>query len=364
MINFIQDWYRRNFADPQAMLLAVFMAVTFSVILVMGDMLAPFLAAIIIAYLLEGPVQYLQKASGSRSIAVVVVFLLFMAVLLFLVLGLIPLLYRQVAEFFQELPNLINDGRTTLLTLPESYPAFVSVEHVEELMTMMRRSIAAFGENVLSVSLASIPTLITALVYLIVGPLLLFFFLKDKALILGWARDFLPHDRRLLLKVWREMDDQIGNYVRGKINEILIVGVVTYVIFALMGLSYAALLAVLVGVSVIIPYIGAVAVTFPVAFAGYGQWGWGPDFAWFMVAYAVIQGLDGNLLVPLLFSEAVNLHPVAIILAVLVFGGFWGFWGVFFAIPLATLVKALLNAWPKTPGEAPVQLPEMRQQAR
>ncbi|MGH8511278.1 MAG: AI-2E family transporter, partial [Gammaproteobacteria bacterium] len=70
MINFIQDWYRRNFSDPQAALLAVFMAVTFSVILVMGDMLAPFLAAIIIAYLLEGPVQYLQKAWGSRMIAV------------------------------------------------------------------------------------------------------------------------------------------------------------------------------------------------------------------------------------------------------------------------------------------------------
>ena len=72
-----------------------------------------------------------------------------------------------------------------------------------------------------------------------------------------------------------------------------------------------------------------------------------PDFAWLMVTYLVIQALDGNLLVPLLFSEAVNLHPVAIIIAVLVFGGLWGFWGVFFAIPLATLVKAVLNAWPK-----------------
>jgi putative permease len=58
--------------------------------------------------------------------------------------------------------------------------------------------------------------------------------------------------------------------------------------------------------------------------------------------------------VPLLFSEAVNLHPVAIILAVLFFGGIWGMWGVFFAIPLATLVKAVINAWPRpiepTPG--------------
>ena len=66
-----------------------------------------------------------------------------------------------------------------------------------------------------------------------------------------------------------------------------------------------------------------------------------------MIAYAVIQALDGNLLVPLLFSEVVNLHPVAIILAILFFGGLWGFWGIFFAIPLATFVKAVLNAWPR-----------------
>jgi len=68
-----------------------------------------------------------------------------------------------------------------------------------------------------------------------------------------------------------------------------------------------------------------------------------------MGIYVTIHVLDGNILVPILFSEAVNLHPVAIIVAVLVFGGIWGFWGIFFAIPLATLVKALLNAWPRAP---------------
>ena len=71
-----------------------------------------------------------------------------------------------------------------------------------------------------------------------------------------------------------------------------------------------------------------------------------------MLAYTIIQALDGNVLVPLLFSEAVNLHPVAIILAVLVFGGLWGFWGVFFSIPLATLVKGILYAWPIAVQEA------------
>jgi putative permease len=107
------------------------------------------------------------------------------------------------------------------------------------------------------------------------------------------------------------------------------------------------LLGALVGLSVIIPYIGAVVVTIPVAVIAYFQWGWSADFAYLMVAYAIIQAIDGNVIVPLLFSEVVDLHPIAIIVAVLVFGGLWGFWGVFFAIPLATLVQATLNARPR-----------------
>jgi putative permease len=107
------------------------------------------------------------------------------------------------------------------------------------------------------------------------------------------------------------------------------------------------LLAVIVGLSVIIPYVGAAAATLPIALIAYFQWGFSYDFLYVMAAYAVVQFLDGNLLVPLLFSEIVNLHPIAIITAVLVFGSIWGIWGVFFAIPLATLVQAVLNAWPK-----------------
>jgi putative permease len=178
-----------------------------------------------------------------------------------------------------------------------------------------------------------------------------FFFLKDKERIIGWIIAYLPRDRELTTQVWREVNIQIGNYVRGKIWEILIVGVVSYVTFALMGLQYAVLLATLVGLSVIIPYIGAAAVTVPIAAIAYFQWGWSADFWYVLVAYGVIQALDANVLVPLLFSEVVDLHPVAIILAVLVFGGIWGFWGIFFAIPLATLVQAVLISWPRKPHE-------------
>ena len=91
---------------------------------------------------------------------------------------------------------------------------------------------------------------------------------------------------------------QIGNYVRGKFIEIVIVWIVTYVTFALMGLQFSMLLGVLVGLSVVIPYVGAVTVTFPVAVIAYFQWGFTSDFAYIMIAYAIIQALDGNVLVP------------------------------------------------------------------
>ncbi len=140
--------------------------------------------------------------------------------------------------------------------------------------------------------------------------------------------------------------------IRGKFWEILIIWAASLVAFQLLGLNYAMLLALLVGLSVIIPFIGASVVTIPVLLVGWFQWGWSGEFAWMAAVYFIIQALDGNVLVPLLFSEVVNLHPVAIIVSILVFGGLWGFWGVFFAIPLATLVQAILTAWPRSNGES------------
>jgi putative permease len=194
--------------------------------------------------------------------------------------------------------------------------------------------------------LSSIPSVLATIVYVILIPLMVFFFLKDREQLINWFAGHLPQKRPLLNSIWRELNQQFANYARGKGIEVVIVGAATYLVFAIFSLNYAALLGLLVGLSVIVPYIGATLVTIPVLVVAYFQFGVTPDFYWVFGAYAVIQILDGNVLVPLLFSEAVDLHPVAIVIAVLFFGGLWGVWGVFFAIPLATLVNAILSAWP------------------
>ena len=346
MFEFINSWYRRYFTDPQAALLVVLLGISIVVLLTMGKMLAPLLAALVISYLLEGSVIKLQRKLFSRFWAVNLVYLLFITFMFFILFGLLPLLSKQLSQFFQEVPDMISNGQALLLQLPREYPEFISPDYISQLIITIRQGFSDLGGNVLSFSVASIPAIITVIVYLVLVPLMIFFFLKDKHLIINWMGRFLPKERQLIKEIWSEMDAQIGNYVRGKFNEIIIVGSASYITFVLFDLNYAPLLGLIVGLSVLIPYIGAAVVTLPITLVAYFQWGVTPDFVWLLITYGVIQFLDGNVLVPILFSEAVNLHPVAIIVAILVFGGLWGFLGVFFAIPLATLVKALINVWP------------------
>jgi putative permease len=340
-------WLRRQLADPQVVALALIVLLLALSVWMFGQMLAPLLASLVIAYLLNSIATRLRRRGVPHLAAVLLVFTLFLAVLLVCFFWLLPLLTRQMAQLFQQVPYMVAEVQQALLRLPERYPAIVSEQQIREVFAGFNSELIRFGQRLLSFSVASLMTLITILIYLILVPILVFFLLKDRELLISWMAGFLPKDRHLTLEVWVEVDRQIGNYVQGKLVEILIVGTVTWIAFRFLGLQYAVLLAALTGLSVVIPYVGATVVTLPVALVAYFQFGLTPPFYYVLIAYAAIQFLDGNVLVPVLFSEVVNLHPVAIIAAILLFGGLWGFWGVFFAIPLATVIQAILQAWPK-----------------
>ena len=347
MFQVLRNWYNRNFSDPQVVILALVLFIGAVLVLLFGRMLAPVLTALILAYLLEGLIVRLEHWRVPRIAGVVLVFIGFLAGLIVLLFGLVPLLSRQLSQLIQQIPTWISQGQELVLRLPELYPQLVTEAQARQLVDRIGADLAGLGQELLAISLSSALGLVSLVVFLVLVPILVFFFLKDKSQLLHWASSYLPEDRGLVSSVWQEVDRQIGNYVRGKAVEILIVGAVTWFTFSFLGLQYASLLATLTGLSVVIPFIGAAVITLPVALVAFFQFGWGAEFFWVLVAYGGIQALDGNVLVPLLFSEVVDLHPVAIIVAVLFFGGLWGFWGIFFAIPLATLVNAVLRAWPK-----------------
>jgi putative permease len=347
------EWFRRRFSDPQILLLTLLLAGGILVLYLFGPALKPFVASVVIAYLLEGFVRPLERHHVPRLLAVSLIFILFLLVVLFLLFSLLPLITDQIQRLVRDLPNIVGQVQDLIRTLPERYPGFIEPSYVDSLIASLGNRLQQWGGQLVSLSISYIPGLATLLVYVVLVPFLILFMLKDKTQILEWLRSFLPPHQQLAVQVWQDVDRQIGNFIRGKMWEIIIVGVVTYITFRLLGFNYSALLGLLTGFSVLIPYVGAAVVTIPVALLGLVQWGPEWELAYLVIAYMIIQGLDGNVLVPLIFSEAVKLHPVAIILAILIFGSIWGFWGVFFAIPLATVVKSILDAVPRLRASEP-----------
>lgn len=345
MIEIIKNWYKKYGTDPQVVILFVFLLAGFVLVATIGKMLAPVIAAIVIAYILEGLISGLERFRVTRNIALVAVFSLFVAALLSFFIFLLPMLSKQFVTMLQELPMLLANGQKQLMQLPGRYPEIISQQQVSQFVNFLKTEITLLGQYILSISLASVRGIITLVVYLVLVPLLVFFFLKDKQGIIEWFKRLLPANTGLASEVWQDVNRQIANYMRGKIWEIAIVWTASYLLFTFLGLKFTALISLAVGLSVIAPYIGATVMFFPVALVAFFQWGFSPEFTWLVVSYLVLQALDGNLLAPLLLSGVVNLHPVATIVALLIFGGIWGAWGLFFAIPLATLVHSVLKTW-------------------
>ncbi|MBO2582316.1 AI-2E family transporter [Shewanella algae] len=353
MFSYLSRWYQARFSDPQALTLLFILLGIALTIYFGGGLLMPLLVALVLAFLLEWPVAQMARVGISRTAAASLVLILFIGLMILLSFGLIPSIWRQGAALLTDLPTMLDKGIILLQEQAQQYPQFISTDQLDTMVSELKKLLDT--QHLLDIAkqlLGYSASLLVLMVYAILVPLLVFFFLKDKDELIRGSKRFFPSNRDLARKVWFEMNQQIFNYIRGKVIEIVIVGVVSYVFFALMDLRYAALLGVLTGLSVLIPYVGATLVTLPIALVAFFQWGVSPEFGYLMLGYGIIQALDGNLLVPLLFSDAVDLHPVIIIAAVLVFGGLWGVWGVFFAIPLASLVKAVLNAWPNAEADA------------
>ena len=340
----IRSWLSRYISDPQILFLLVTMITATLVIILAGSILMPVIAALILAYVLDGPVARLEKMGLPRLFGAWIMLLGYIFFVALLIAVLIPLLYGQTIQLLQQLPSMINKIQQWMMALPERYPTLISQSEIEMWMKDMSSSLLQVRQQILSRSVSLGVSLFSMVVYIFLVPVLLFFLLKDKKHIIAWCRVYLPDNHSLTIRVMEEVDIQVANYVRGKAVEIIIVASVSLVTFALLDLNYSLLLAAMVGLSVLIPFVGAFVITLPVALVALSQWGFGWDFILVVGIYTIIQILDGNILVPIVFSETMNLHPVAIIIAVLFFSGIWGFWGLFFSIPLATVVQSVLKA--------------------
>jgi len=345
MLEKINQWLLRVFAHKDVnklIFLAVFLIVA---VAVFGGELSPILVGVLIAYVLESVVQKTMRLTPlPRTPAVSIVVCGSVLGSIFF-LYFLPRFFLQLRELSNRLPEAVNATETAIKKINDFLPADIALD--KAIVAEKTQDIAnTMGQYLLNNTLAFAGNILSLIIYAILLPLLIFFLLKDKENILAYFKRFVK-PTPVLKELWLEMDSQFGSYLRGKCVEALIVGVLSWAVFLMFGMNYGFALGVMVGLSVFVPFVGAVVVTFPVVLFAYLQFGWSGDFAWIVGLYFVIQLLDGQVLVPLLFSEAVQIHVVALFVAIIFFGNLWGVLGVFFAIPLASLVKSVINVLEK-----------------
>jgi putative permease len=348
MLDELNKVFKKIFSNEETIVFSIAILLIFLIITYFGSILTPFLISVVVAYLLVGLQKKIQTYNIGQYTSLIITFSIFIVTGAALIIWLVPLLYIQLQAFILDVPNLFNNFLDYMSDLPAKFPELVSSDQIAIFFQAVSEEITAIAQNIIKSSISGIQSTITILLYIILFPILVFFFLFDRKNIIDGVLKIIPGKREMFSNVWAEMDIQLSNYVRGKTIEIFIVGAVAAIIFSSLGLKYSALLSVLVGLSVIIPYVGAFLVTIPIVIVGLLQFGLGTQFYLLVSLYLLLQALDGNLLVPLIFSETLKLHPVVIILAVFIFGSMFGFWGVFFSIPIATFIKAVWNAWPSS----------------
>jgi putative permease len=342
MQSLFSKFIKRFFSNEESIYFAILIIFSFLFIILFGNVLLPVIISVVIAFLLNGLLRTLLKMQISQRVALPVTLVIFFGFYLSLFTAL-PSLGTQINNLLQNLPSIVSSFQSTLVEMNN----YFSKEDIDLIFANLSNQINSLLSSALGQLAGTISLMFNAILYAIMIPLMVFFFLKDKDDLLPIAGSILPKENGFMQSVFSEMNDQLFNYVTGKFLEMIIVASFSYALFAILGLPYAVLIAILVGLSVIIPIFGAILVTIPVVLIGLYEWGLTENFYWLLSLYLLIQVLDGNVLVPILFSNRNNLHPVVIIISVLFFGGIWGFCGLFFAIPLATFIKAIINSWPE-----------------
>ncbi len=223
MFRQLTDWYKNRFSDPNLSVLFLLLISAFLVFYFFGSILVPLFVALVLAYLLDWPINYLMRLKINRTVATLIVMLVFISIAIFAFLGLLPTVFKQGAALIRDLPAMFNESQAYLLTLPSQYPDAIDPITVSHIVENLRNYLLDSGGFLLSQSFASLLNIAALIVYAILVPLMMVFLLKDKDVLIASFVRFLPTNRKLANQVWVEMNGQIMNYIRGKVIEILIV---------------------------------------------------------------------------------------------------------------------------------------------
>lgn len=325
-----------------------------------GSLLAPFILAVVLAYVLDPAVDWLETKRLSRTWAIVALTVPVLAALVVLILVAIPAAARQVGSILSDIPVLVDRAAEWLERSSErigalDIPFFDAESLLERLRSVDGQAVAAFLEErraalgrwawdgVLGLG-RGIGSALTILGYVALTPVLTFYLLRDWNRITDGIADLVPHDRRArVMELAREADRIVAGYLRGQLTVAALIGAVTGIGLWIVDFPYSGTLGLIVAVFSIIPYLGLVLSLVPAILIALVSGSVLVSLAKVVVVYGVAQGLEGAVISPKIVGDSVGLHPVWVVLALAVGGYFFGFAGLLIGVPAAAVGKLLVT---------------------
>ncbi|UQZ32997.1 AI-2E family transporter [Paenibacillus sp. PK3_47] len=300
--------------------------------------LAPFLAALIISYVLNPVVSMLAGRKMPRSVAVLLIYTVFLTLLAVIAINLIPMFLKQLEELNEHLPEMTLQAQGLMKNMnTKLMPPGVGMGMNKWFLQLENR----LAEGI-SYFLDHIGTTIGMLFNAFIVPFLVFYILKDFAVFERTVVSCLPRSRRKsIVKLLKDIDEALGNYIRGQFLVCLIIGVLAYIGYALIGMPYALLFASVVAVFNIVPYMGPFLGAAPAVVMASTV-----SLRLVLMVAAVntlCQMIESNIISPQVVGRKLHLHPLLIIFALLVGGEVAGMIGLILAVPVFAAGKVMIQ---------------------
>jgi predicted PurR-regulated permease PerM len=307
----------------------------------LGNVILPFIVGGAIAYFLDPVADRLERLGLTRLMATVVISLAALLVVVLLVLAVIPTLIGQLTELVNSAPVLSLQLQTFLI---EHFPELRdSTSTMRQTLSQIADAVSARGGELVNGVLSSALSLIGAVVFIVVVPVVAFYLLMDWDRMVAQVDSWLPRDHaQTVRRLASEIDTVLAGFVRGQVSVCVILGTFYSVALMAAGLNFGLAVGAIAGAITFIPYVGSlVGGTLAIGLALFQFWGDWLSVGMIAAIFAVGQFVEGNILTPKLVGRSVGLHPVWLLFALSAFGSVFGFVGMLVAVPVAASIGVL-----------------------
>lgn len=323
------------------------LAVLIALLLLLREVLLPFVAGLALAYLLDPLADRLERLGVSRLLATLIILALFVLIFILGLVLIVPIAANQLSAFIAKLPATV--ARLQQLVVEQGGPLIERLggPNVIKDIEASLGSVVSEGAKWLASVLSSVWTggqaLINVFALLVVTPVVAFYLLVDWDRMVATVDSWIPRRNVATVRsLAHEMDSAIAGFIRGQAMVCIILGTFYAVSLSLIGLNFGALIGMVAGFLTFIPYVGSLTgLVLSVGVAVVQFW---PDWVMVLVTLGIFffgQFVEGNILSPKLVGDAVGLHPVWLMFALFAFGAIFGFVGLLLAVPLAAALGVL-----------------------